>query len=263
MNTPELVINKVDDGVARRVAETTLGAAVPKLEPEDAKRGVNFTNLYNLLPKCSYSDRKGTSFWSYNLLKRIITFDRIVEELEAESKKSRGRDRLSGQDLPSLAHVILDSNGVSDSQTNSEAHGGYLRIFATLILIAQGVKIADFIKAGVSDRDIPLDRSADGTALCRKKKRGQPLVSFEEQYPVDEFIKRQKEIDIVYLGLDSKGKVRHEVFGSDVMFPWTSYVQKDCGGYATVYRAETPSDCHDFGKVFPAVGMQPPLLSIG
>jgi len=257
---------------------------IPELNPEAAKKGIDYENLGILLRSYSYlhHDTNYTFFWSCGLLKRILTKERIVEELDGYRRKFPW---FRNQDLPSLAENILRSGGVndnglrgggrtsqyqlipSDSRLKGEVRNGYLNIFAILLLLNKGFLIGTFIEERICDNDLPLANCRTtpvwASMLSRKSAPEHPLDCFSD-WDIDKremFARWQHVLDIVYLGLSSNGNIQHRQLGPKAVFPWISYKSKQNGGYGCVYHAVAPPDCHEFTKVLSAVSIAIPFDS--
>jgi hypothetical protein len=233
-------------------------AQIPELRPEAARKGIDYENLGVLLRKYSYPhyDANHDSFWSSDLLGRILTRERIVEELE---RYRRSHQCFRNRSSLSLAETILQGNGNPHGQSPSGVQSRYLKIFAVLLLIDKGRLIDTFVDARVVDGDLPLV-NCNTTEKClsmlsRQQAPESPLACFDpwKLHKREMFARWQHRLDIVFLGLAPSGKIQHRRLESRAVFPWIAYKSKGAGGYGCVYHAVAPPDCHAFTSVLGAV----------
>jgi hypothetical protein len=216
METPSLLLNgdSLDATDTDKVPEFKPWEpkyAIRDPKPEDMTKGIHYDNLGSLLRKCSFphAEKRNKIFWPYKLLRRIITRERVIEELQTYTQKYPGI--LNSKDIKPYADKILAPKS-SGKQ--------YIKIFAILVLIGKGVYIGELMDEveGVCDNDLPLvafegflahRRSPDVDIKCLSKWEIQERDSFEAW---------QARVNVVFLSFNSDRSVKHEVFGPEVIF---------------------------------------------
>jgi hypothetical protein len=215
------------------------------------------TPLGELLRNCA---EKGVSspegdFWSLEHLRRILSRDRILAELESYT------------DLESpatyLDQIHPEENRLPDSNTQT-----YLKIFALLALFERGEDIIDFIEEEVSDQNLPVRRhqttSKGKVSLCRKDRPDQPLKCFEKwkTHEREGFESKQWRLLVPYFDLDSGSKAKHYNLDDETVLPWCERTDRShgspqpsgwAGGYAFVSRVKIDPCSHGFHELLKTV----------
>ncbi|ORY00551.1 kinase-like domain-containing protein [Clohesyomyces aquaticus] len=214
------------------------------LEPEGATKG---ENPQKQLRKNRYPRHEEEPFWSYAILRRIVTKEFVLEVLKATQQSSQ---QSRHQDIQLLAQIVTGSGGL---------HTSYVKIFAILTLLRKESCIGDFIDGKVCDDDIPLmECTTDKECKSMLSRRQTPDCALDcfSNWHIDEregFVRWQPLLDIVYLGLDQARNIQHLKLRPGITFPWVRYDEVESGGYGRVYRAAAPSDCHEFNDVLRAI----------
>ncbi|KAF1952013.1 hypothetical protein CC80DRAFT_596931 [Byssothecium circinans] len=140
-----------------------------------------------------------TKFLPLRTLKRIITTERILAELEPKLEVG---DKTSTKAY--LAHLA------------DQIQSTHMKVFAILSLLERGAEIVNFVDEGVSDEDLPLesDYLHDGQ-ITRHDSFGSPLGLFQKWGQADRslFLKYQFHLHVPDLTLDfTPGVVTHTDF---------------------------------------------------
>ncbi|KAI3391294.1 hypothetical protein diail_7625 [Diaporthe ilicicola] len=212
--------------------------------------------------RCSTDGKQPSNFLPIDALDRIITKERVKEEM-------RKLSRASSPDLDGLADDILDVSTASGAATSRK------KIFAILALVEQLETIQDFVREGIYDSHLPFalaekqkittangarktplelmtDTDLDGTG-----KKPQAIKSFHgwADNNIRIFEKTQWEvcIPIFFLNTEKDPKVLHYRLKETVVLP---FIEDDevkqgakVGGFANVWRVKFHPAHHNHGKL--------------
>jgi hypothetical protein len=262
------------NGQLRRVK--TLGALEPlRLEPGDRNpdgllRFVDFSNLRMLLKLCqiSHMDPAIKHFWPGQLLRRILTKDRVKEELSILMSKDvhkglwgHGLQWYLDELFPSGTREVDTENGAENGikfETRSEKQSdtSYINLYAILILCEQQSSIRTFIEAGITDSDLPFFECDTGKleGLIKLASWHSPyreIDCFEgwKDAEIEQFQDYQYRILVPYFCLASEhlGTVRYVEYYERTILPWIKDMNKtEYGGYGIVKCIRIHPACHGY-----------------
>jgi hypothetical protein len=220
----------------------------------DRQQREDYKDLGNLLRRCSirHYDRKTKYFWTNELLDRILTLERVMEELQAYQEKDPAF--FGGKPITACAKNIL-----------KEHH----KVFAILTLIDKGPCIKNVIADRLKDTDLPLSTNNESPSYPlyrRSRKKSEPqkvkcLSGPDWRAPHRElFFKYQYALDPEFLDLEQDRRTpKHKEFGCETVLPFLSQEERQQGGYGVVTKVDIHPNCHGFNDVLESVRL--PFLS--
>jgi hypothetical protein len=215
--------------------------------PEEQQRS-DYKNLGDLLRRCGVEcfDKRGmiTCFWPAPLLQRIMTPERVIDELRMYEDTEPGFPHQTALTL--LADTILHH---------------HCKIFAVLVLISKGRFIQAVIDAHVEDTHLPLQTSGTGCHLYNTHRDPSQLSlvqCFErpewEIVHRESFSQYQYAVDPRVLKLEDDGRTpRHEDFHDKIVLPFTEETKRHQGGYGVVTKVTIHEGCHEFNGLLKSV----------
>lgn len=215
-------------------------------DPDGLQRD-DYTDLGKLLRMCAirHMDRRIQCFWPNELLNRILTRGRVVEELQ-EYQKADPR-LFEGKALGALADNILLY---------------HRKVFAILTLLAQGSCIENVIEAGLKDKHLPLyAREATEYKLYRKSRRDSKshlvkclLGQGWQTHQRERFLEIQYALNPQVMELNTDGRTpKHKDFELQDVLPFMHQKRRHQGGYGSVTEVRIHPDCHRFDNVLKSV----------
>ncbi|KAH7345790.1 kinase-like domain-containing protein [Pyrenochaeta sp. MPI-SDFR-AT-0127] len=215
-------------------------------DPEGQQRS-DYKDLGTLLRRCGiqHADKRRVKrFWPTSLLGRILTRDRIVEELQAYVEKEP--TLYDGKALHVLADTIL-------------LH--HRKVFTILVLIGKGHTIGIVIKEQLKDKHLPLQSHETTCQLYREHRRSRQLRLVKcfsrpewETFHRDGFSDFQYAVNPQILRLEEdKLTPKHEDFHLKVVLPFTNEEGRQQGGYGYVTEVKIHPDCHEFHKLLKSI----------
>ncbi|KAF4967946.1 hypothetical protein FSARC_4599 [Fusarium sarcochroum] len=197
------------------------------------------TTLYDLLWKCKvpHVDPKQDFFWSYALLKRTITPDRVCQALESTGMTSHDSRKC-------CEHILgrSDTSGLVPSKM-------YLRIFAILVLQTRTKDIMAFIQRGLCDDILCL---RDFETRPSAKECFEALVWMPHE--IDYFTWSRRRVSVQFFDLGPDGHAQNYKIPNDKILPWVrcDALDKDqhtYGGFGKVRKYKIDSDSHGFSQI--------------
>jgi hypothetical protein len=230
----------------------TIGQGLPAISENDT------TPLDKLL-RIHIIPNDQTGFWSYPLLRHIISRKRVRALLRSYKGVANAEQLYLDRIDPDVA-----SPGGSEAPT-------YLRIFALLILIERGEEIENFVKEQVSDHSLPVycDKEKGDACLRRNESPHQAIGCFAKWKTSEreDFDARQWQLLVPYFNLDSQGRARHYSLPDKSILPWckkdrriipSSAPSQNDGSYAMVSCVKIESTSHGFHEVLKTVSQLRP-----
>jgi serine/threonine protein kinase len=215
--------------------------------PEGQERQ-DFKELAILMSRCgirrpdewtNYSWTHHKYFWTPALLNRILTPDRVVEELRAYQRDDESL--FSGTTIEALADDILLHRR---------------KIFAILTLLERGSCIEDTMADKLFDKDLPLRIDGEQKLLYRASGEQVQCLSGKGWRRIDReaFSRYQYALDPHYLEFEEDGHTpKHEDFPSTVVLPFVQHEKHQQGGYGVVTKTKIYPGCHGFNGVLHSV----------
>ncbi|KAH7081175.1 kinase-like domain-containing protein [Paraphoma chrysanthemicola] len=210
--------------------------------PEGQLRS-DYKNLDTLLRRCGIEyighTRVMKCFWPAPLLQRIMTKDRIVEELEAYAVGAP--DLFCGVALDALADTILHH---------------YCKVFTLLILCDHGSFIQTVINEKLDDTQLPLAASGPTHQLSsmQQPNRVGKIFSGWASLHREVFSDYQYAINPYVFTLADDGRTpRHKDFNKNVVLPFTNEAERHSGGYGIVTKVAIHEDCHKFQALLKSI----------
>lgn len=201
---------------------------------------------------CETASKQRSDFLPIDALDRIVTEDRVREEIE---KIATGSYDDSDRDVK---HIL-------DASTNPGQKTSRKKIFAILALLDKSGAIWDFVKEGIYDIHLPFEKErADGSRknrleLTRRSDTGDstriPITAFHgwTGAEVTHFERTQWDvhIPIFFLNTEKHPRVRHYTLQESVVLP---FIEDDevkqggkMGGFADVWRVKFHPSHHNHG----------------
>jgi hypothetical protein len=213
----------------------------------DGQQREDYQDLGTLLRRCSipHYDRNIKIFWTNDLRRRILTRERIVEELQAYQMATP--TLFDGTTIAACADDIMEKHH---------------KVFAILTLLDKGPCIRTVMNDRLLDTDLPL--CTNKSTLCplfrrsRKKSKPTPLtcLSSPDWRPVhrEAFFKFQYSLDPQFLNLkEDRRTPEHRNFGYETVLPFMEEEERQRGGYGIVTKIKIHPDCHGFHDVLRSV----------
>ncbi|KAH7091632.1 kinase-like domain-containing protein [Paraphoma chrysanthemicola] len=211
----------------------------------EGQRRADYKNLDTLLRRCGVplfdKRRMMDCFWPAQLLQRIMTRDRVVEELWEYKIGSPG----SFHEIPldALADIIMRH---------------YRKVFAVLVLIGKGDLIQAAINEQWDDTQLPLLAYGPNNHLYSKKPPNRLAQCFERHdwKPVHRqlFAEYQYAVDPCIFTLEVDGSTpKHRVFHDKVVLPFTDEAERHSGGYGIVTKVAIHEHCHEFHALLQSI----------
>jgi len=231
-------LEEVDDG---RVEDDDEEHEEPK-DPNRMVRPNDYRDLDGLLRQCGPRQAKfrAKMFWPPPLFNRIMTYDRIMEELSS--------------------YTELDPNQIEAFA--SAIHSDCRVIFAVLCLMSTGPLIISVIKERITDSDLPLKprkRNSDPhKVLYRNVLGSQPVKvsTFGDWSPhsVESFIEYQYQLRPVYLEMEDDGRTaKHFALDEKQILPITEIERGESGSYGIVQKVKLHESGHGFHSILTSV----------
>jgi hypothetical protein len=225
-----------------------LFAGLPVIDDNEGKSAAQ------LLREHQTEDIDERGFWSFQLLRHILSRDRIRNELRKYSNVNVETY---------LDHILPEVDPLFESGTPT-----YLKIFAILLLFDKGQEIVNFVRDRVSDQSLPLIRRP-GTdkwlvELCRMDAPEHSLECLQklDTHYRDSFESWQWKFLIPYFDLDENSMARHYSLKERTILPWckraknpvsSTQQSKNDGGYAMVSCVKLDPLSHGFHGVLKEV----------
>lgn len=140
------------------------------------------------------------------------------------------------------------------SKVDSTKGKSYQKIFVILSIMSRPSKIRLFVKRGVSDTDLPLERipsaiSTRGQHQLRSRSNpGATPLSFSKRKDVDDFVQTQWAVLAPDFELVEGKPIPHRDLEPEAVPPFTSMARAEAGGHGQVFRTETHPDHYTFGR---------------
>lgn len=222
-------------------------------EPDGQQRS-DYGDLGTLIRKCGirHADKGNKNiqqFWPLKLLRRILTLDRVIEELEAYG--ARGY-KYNSPTVDLAAQILLQ----------------HVKIFAILILVDKVTDIENVMREGLTDSDLPLEahgiisnlhRSGTGNRASRLIGCfSGPLWKTHER---ETFSLAQHKVDPRTMEPEGDGSTpKHKDFMHEAVLPFMRVEQRggrppeiEYGGYGKVTVVQIHPDCHGFHEILEPV----------
>jgi hypothetical protein len=219
------------------------------IEPYGLERGRDYENLCHLLRICAIKHVDGTigRFWPRAILDRIMTRDRIFQELSTYQSQSltNGAEEQK-HNVHQLADII---------------HAQYRVIFAILNLLMKGYCIQDFIREQLKDDDLPLIKQKRSWASVLQRRLSNGYVpsdcrATEKWHPHerDIFADLQYQLSPVFLDMEPNGRdIKDLRLDSCAVLPFMEKDHRGQGGYGLVNRVKIHPECHAFRDILSSV----------
>jgi hypothetical protein len=265
--------------VNNRIQRTnTLGNVVPPppskepgdKDPDELCRGKDYSNLRHLLRMCEISCTDGVrKFWPDQLLRRIMTKERVEKDLESFVLNQDSGHSLWGhgiqwylQNLFPEESLSLDmmngaENGTDYNTTSGKPIRAYFKIYTILVLCEQQPFLRNFIVEGIHDGDLPFvqynQSQTNGTfKLSRRVLPTKEIPCFRgwKSSEVEHFHDFQYQVTVPYfcLSSDQNTVVKHARYHDRTIMPW---IREDVdklerGGYGIVSCMRIHPASHGF-----------------
>lgn len=193
--------------------------------------------------------QNASSYWPLTILEKILTVERITQEL----------------DKFALAHPKRFQKGDASLARKIGQH--HRIVFALLCLCSKGACVLDCIEEKIEDEDLPLlVDEENGHSLSRKRSPTHIIRCFEEssmtgcsweRHERDYISSNQHRFLPAVFGLGTDGRtVQHMEFGINTVLPFmrqnnSQTVQE--GGFGMVEQVQVHPDCHHFHDILPSV----------
>ncbi|KAI8657993.1 hypothetical protein NCS57_01179600 [Fusarium keratoplasticum] len=166
---------------------------------QDPEKGYS-SDLVSILQRCQRRSANGEPFWPDELLKRIMTRDRVLESLDSHTKAPIDTIVLPAETSPGLSGR------------------GLVKIYALLTLLGKSEQIQVFIEEGLLDKDLPL--RYEGANFFRGE---EALRCFQGWRPSEKslFDAQQWGFAVPFLWLAPTGSPKHYDLDSRTIIPWT------------------------------------------
>lgn len=209
----------------------------------------------DLLLRCIQHNNGIDKFWSFDVLSRILTRDRIVDILH---------NTLHDEEAKQCADCInpVYNNAEEASRVDlifpSPKPKRFIKIFALLVYMGQEKYIKDFIEYDISDNDLPLHRLETPKAtrlVVRGEDDRNPIPLFRDWrlFMIESFCSMQYRFSVPFFEMDSRcGTVMHYDLPPTTILPWrrddtdVERLQEEMGGYGSVVRVEIDAGSHGF-----------------
>jgi hypothetical protein len=218
----------------------------------DGQQRSDYKHLEILLRRCGIEHADSNEghiklFWPTPLLERILTQDRIVEELDAPTQ----------DDFP----LEFDTN---TSDLASQILDGRIKIFAVLVLLGQVQCIERALAEGLEDSHLPLQSYGERAQLYRDDQPYQPVKCFSgrdwKTHDREIFLKYQHAVDPRILEMESDGRTpKHKEFYVDAVLPFMNEMrgvqkkEREYGGFGVVSVVKIHPACHKFHNLSDSV----------
>jgi hypothetical protein len=195
-------------------------------DPREYERD-EYKDLDDLIRMCGIKHADGESFWPLHQLEKIMTAERISDEL---------LPILSEEDATSVAKDI---------------QARFLKVFAILVIIRKSECIGDFMNENVADTDLPLrnDQTHQSHLLFSDGSVVQGTRDWHAESR-ESFLAKQHRMNPIILDMDRKdGKysVRHIDLHPKAVLPITRRTSLNLrGGYSTFSSVDIDPHCHKF-----------------
>jgi serine/threonine protein kinase len=220
--------------------------------PQGQQRS-DYKRLGILLRRCGIEHSDCTEgndklFWPTPLLERILTRERIVEELDAPTQTG------------APFHFNLASSAIA-----KQILDGRIKIFAVLLLLDQVQCIERALAEGLMDSHLPFEPHGDYRQLYRASGSQTQLVqcfSGLDWKPAerDHFSIYQQMVDPRILEMDGDGRPKHEEFHPKAVLPFMQEVRqgmrkkkRDYGAFGVVSVVKIHPECHRFHDLLKSV----------
>ncbi|KAI0127539.1 kinase-like domain-containing protein [Xylariales sp. AK1849] len=200
------------------------------------------------------NEEQNKAFWSFKLLRHILTRDRILREF---------RRKQSTRNLEVLIDYIRP---VENPRPGTVA---YLKIFALLLLLEREHDIGAFIESHMSDQDLPVvcHNTRGKIHLCRKSSPLLPLECFKDWKAHEMLLLEQWQWQVLvpFFELNSSNKAIHYELDDSTILPWCDWKDhtpaslappEQEGGYALVSAVNIHPSSHGFHDVLKAIHLK-------
>ena len=197
-------------------------------------------------------DIGSTEIFPIKLLLRLFTRERVLAELN-----------------DCMIQNAEDYVDLISSEREGEGDPPYIRIFAILVLIEKGHKIAEFVHARHGDEALPFRRdntipNAKRDALLFSKDSDSPIPLLTSWKPAEreQFESTQWRLLVPYLKLNHDQTVREYELSEREILPWSLSMVGEAqssipsmaeGAYGKVYCVKIDPDCHSFQDILRSV----------
>ncbi|KAK7949516.1 hypothetical protein PG988_016155 [Apiospora saccharicola] len=160
-------------------------------------------------------------FWPAQVLERIMSPNRIIQDLKQEMGLFRGiqADPHFKRDLKSLANTVLGTHPNSQGVQ-------YLKVMALLCYMGHGKEITDWVDSRVSDSCFPF-KLGDAGGLCDRWDQKLDFVNHWSRFQCESFVGKQWALFVPYFQLDDDEKALHWELYESTMLPWRKTTQDD------------------------------------
>ncbi|KAF2177160.1 kinase-like protein [Zopfia rhizophila CBS 207.26] len=267
MQKPSFALNDEMYDVA---ASGALVSYVDEIRPEDLRKGHGYQNLRGLLRKCQgkHTDSK-SQYWPDKRLRRIMTRERVIEELERLQAIPKYKALFAEQrSIHWYADLILP-RGTSPPDIENGAENGnlfedslkqglksevkcFMKIFVLLSICDQYKSFKNFIDVGICDDDLPLrfEKTEDDELKLQDDFPDRVELFSDWNLPTVELFERtQYELLIPYLSHPHSDEkfIRHVQYGPETILPWKEDLSKQTqGGYGLISCIRIHPDSHGF-----------------
>jgi hypothetical protein len=213
-------------------------------------KGRDYKNLGVLLRQCRHQRASPDHgyFWPYALLEEILTEERVAEELRDYARIYPGV--YDHHTIPAYAKRIVSAQDPGKR---------YIKVFAILVLIRKGECINEFMEEEINDHEIPLVKcksEPEWDFMLSRRASPHAFVKCLSEWDVEfreQFVERQHEVNVAFLGFNPDLSLKHEKFDNRVVLPWVARRDKEPGGFGDVYEAICPARSHGFRDALNAV----------
>ncbi|WQF88429.1 Putative protein kinase [Colletotrichum destructivum] len=226
-----------DRGESLRAVQLLLESHAPEFKNSEHEE------LRAALLSARVKSYEGQNFIPTPTVERLLTAESVRWEL------GRSLPDNTSQELDGISRKICLRSG-----TDGESHQpGFLRVFATLILMNRPADIRRFMQSGISDDDLPLSESQLRQALDGENSSDKvPAVVDWSSKLIEEFQSLQWELCAPFFsGPNIASKVHFYRLDKNAILPFTTEelgdsAQETVGGYGVVHKVKIHNGHHGF-----------------
>jgi serine/threonine protein kinase len=244
------------------------GLSPNDLNPDGLCRDKDYANLRGLLRACQISHMdKVNEFWPNQLLRRILTRERVEEELLRIQDEEEDDQNLWGHGVQWYLEKLFpdDSqdfdtdngaeNGIEFEASNETPCGtNYLRVYAILVLCENQPSIRAFMETGISDNDLPFVKCNNGSLKLTLARRRHPSLAIScfrkwRECEIEQFYDFQYQVSIPYFCLASStnAPIKYVKYLDRTILPWIQDMDKsEYGGYGEISCMRIHPASHGF-----------------
>ncbi|KAL0942010.1 protein kinase [Colletotrichum truncatum] len=216
------------------------------LKTENSDKDVKLQGLRTAMLEARVETIEGQHFIPISLVNELLTEQRVKEELMQSLSEA------SSHELDEICQQVC-------SQPNPNAASSslrFLRVFAILVLIGRSADIREFIRSGISDKDLPLSekqlqQTRDGETSTERRAIDLPHWDSELK---EKFVRYQWEINVPFFSQsESPSKIRFYKLDAKTILPFTNDKTPDSiyGGFSEVSKVKIHSSHHNFIGISP------------